>query len=462
MPTAAISCERSGLPSSRRGFLQALGGGFGSLAFSGIATAGTPRNGNPLAPRHPQFPAKAKRVIFLFMRGGPSQVDTFDYKPALTKIDGQPVSKGSALQYWKSPWEFRQHGDSGMWISDLFPHLARHADDLCVINSMHTDVGNHPQAVLQMQTGSFQFARPSIGAWMIYGLGTDNQSLPGFITICPQAGVGGGARNYGNAFLPAACQGTPILAEGEKLTDEVRLPNITASASSRTRGLTRALNRERLKRDRVNNDLEGLIQSYELAFRMQTEIPDVMDLRREKPATLAAYGIGTKETEQFGRQCLIARRFAESGVRFIQLNVGRWDNHVDLVPIHGELGRATDQPIAALIQDLKQRGLFEDTLLVWGGEFGRPPYLNKTKGRDHDHLGFTMWMAGGGVKGGLRYGQSDEFGYQAVENKVHLHDFHATILHLMGLDHERLTYRYSGRDFRLTDVHGNVVTDILA
>ncbi len=395
------------------------------------------------------------------MRGGPSQVDTFDYKPALSKMDGQPVSKGSTLKYWESPWKFRQHGQSGMWISDLFPNLAKHADDLCVLNSMHTDVGNHPQAVLQMQTGSFQFARPSMGAWMLYGLGTENQSLPGFITICPQAGVGGGARNYGNAFLPAACQGTPILAEGQNLTDDVQLPNIVGAASQRTRSLTQALNRERLKRDRVNEDLEGLIQSYELAFRMQTEVPDVMSLKQESPDTLAAYGIGTKETEQFGRQCLLARRFAEAGVRFVQLNVGRWDNHVDLVPIHGELGRATDQPIAALISDLKQRGMFDDTLLIWGGEFGRPPYLNKTKGRDHDHLGFTMWMAGGGVKGGLRYGQTDEFGYKAVENKVHLHDFHATILHLMGLDHERLTYHYSGRDFRLTDVHGNVVTDVL-
>jgi hypothetical protein len=453
---------QSGLPSTRRDFLQAAGGGFGSLALAGVAQAAGISGGNPLTPHRPHFPARAKRVICLFMRGGPSQVDTFDYKPALAKKDGEDVSKGSKLKYWKSPWEFNQYGESGMWISDLFPNVARHADDLCVINSMHTDVGNHPQAVLQMQTGSFQFARPSMGAWTIYGLGTENRNLPGFISICPQAGVGGGARNYGNAFLPAACQGTPILAEGQELTDDIRLPNTGGPVSRGPIDLAQALNRNRLKRDKVNENLEGLIQSYELAFRMQTEAPEVMDLRKESPRTLENYGIGTKETEQFGRQCLLARRFAESGVRFIQLNVGRWDNHVDLEKIHGELGKATDLPIAALISDLKQRGMFEDTLLIWGGEFGRPPYLNKTKGRDHDHLGFTMWMAGGGVKGGMRYGASDEFGYEAVENKVHLHDFHATILHLLGLDHKRLTYPYSGRDFRLTDVYGKVVKDILA
>ncbi|MFT5470648.1 MAG: hypothetical protein ACI8UO_005778, partial [Verrucomicrobiales bacterium] len=455
-------------PNSRRDFLRATGAGFGSLALAGLAnsTAAADAARNPLIPRKPHFPARAKRVIFLFMRGGPSQVDSFDYKPALDKVDGQPVTKGNKNTYWKSPWAFNQYGESGMWISDLFPNVARHADDLCVINSMHTDVGNHPQAVVQMQTGSFQFARPSLGSWATYGLGTESQNLPGFITICPSP-ASGGAQNYGSAFLPSACHGTPILSEGQDLTDAVNLPNTASSEgveplSRRTLDLAQALNRERLKQDRVNRDLEGVIQSYELAFRMQTAAPEVMDLRTENPGTLAAYGIGTKETENFGRQCLLARRFAEAGVRFIQLNTGRWDNHSDLEPIHGELAKNTDQPIAALIDDLKQRGLFEDTLIVWGGEFGRPPYLNTTKGRDHDHLGFTMWMAGGGVKGGLNYGMTDEFGYKAVENRVHLHDFHATILHLLGLDHERLTYRYSGRDFRLTDVHGKVVHDLLS
>lgn len=430
------------------------------MALAGLASA------NPLQPRNGHIAARAKRVIFLFMRGGPSQVDTFDYKPKLAEIDGKPVSDGSKLKYWKSPWEFKQRGESGMWVSELFPNVAKHADDLCVINSMHTDVGNHPQAVVQMQTGSFQFARPSVGSWVTYGLGTENQNLPGFITICPSPAQGG-AQNYGSAFLPAACHGTPILSEGAEITDDISLPNTASSEgveplSRRTLDLTQKLNRERLKQDGVNPQLEGLIQSYELAFRMQTAAPDVMDLKQENEATLAAYGVGVKETDHFGRQCLLARRFAQAGVRFIQLNSGRWDNHVDLVPIHGELGKATDQPIAALISDLKQRGLFEDTLLVWGGEFGRPPYLNTTKGRDHDHLGFTMWMAGGGVKGGLNYGATDEFGYEAVEDRVHLHDFHATILHLLGLDHERLTYRYSGREFRLTDVYGKVVRDILA
>lgn len=447
---------------TRRELLRASTLGFGSLALANLCQA---TGINPLTPRAPHIKPRAKNVIFMFMRGGPSQVDTFDYKPALEKIDGKPLSKTNSRKYWKSQWKFKQRGESGLWISDLFPHVAQHADELCLINSMHTDVGNHPQAMVQLHTGSFRFARPSVGAWVLYGLGTENQNLPGFITICPSTRQGG-ARNYGNAFLPAVCQGTSILSEAQQLTDDVTLPNVASkdqdlAKQKRKLALLQDLHRERLKRDQVNDPLEGVIKSYELGFRMQTSIPDVMDLTKESKSTLQSYGIGQKETENFGRQCLLARRFIESGVRFVQLNTGRWDNHVDLVKIHGELGKATDQPIAALITDLKQRGMLEETLIVWGGEFGRPPYLNTTKGRDHDHLGYSMWMAGGGVKGGLRYGATDEHGYRAVENKVHLHDLHATLLHLMGLDHERLTYRYSGRDFRLTDVHGNVVKDII-
>ncbi len=449
---------------SRRDILKTASCGFGYLALAGLcsehATAA-----NPLAVKKPHFKARAKNVIFMFMRGGPSQVDTFDYKPELSKVDSKPVSRGNPRKYWQSPWKFRQFGQSGLWISDLFPHLAQHADDLCLLNGMHTDVGNHPQAMVQMHTGSFRFARPSLGSWLLYGLGTENQDLPGFVTICPSTGQGG-ARNYGNAFLPAATQGTPILAEGQKLTDSVSLPNVSrvGNQTEQRQGLDllQSLHRERLRRDRVNPELEGIIQSYELAFRMQTAVPEVMDLRKETAKTLLDYGIGEKETDHFGRQCLLARRFVEAGVRFVQLNSYRWDNHVDLVPIHGELAKASDKPIAALIGDLKQRGLLDDTLIVWGGEFGRPPILNTTKGRDHDHYGYSMWMAGGGVRRGLRYGKTDELGYKAVEDKIHLHDLHATILHLMGLDHERLTYRYSGRDFRLTDVHGRVVDKIIA
>lgn len=448
---------------SRRNFLKASSCGLGYLALADLCSRA--ERANPLASKAPHLQATAKNVIFMFMRGGPSQVDTFDYKPALANVDGKPLSKGNTRKYWKSPWKFSQHGESGLWISELFPHLAKHADELCLLNGMHTDVGNHPQAMVQLHTGSFRFARPSMGAWVLYGLGTENQNMPGFITICPSMRQGGAA-NFGNAFLPAACQGTSILSEAEKLTDKIALPNVAKkdqnlSKQRRKLELLQSLHRERLLRDNVNDPLEGVIQSYELAFRMQTSVPSVMDLNQESKTTLANYGIGTKETDNFGRQCLLARRFIESGVRFVQLNTGRWDNHVDLVPMHGMLAKSTDQPIAALIADLKQRGLLESTLIVWGGEFGRPPYLNNTKGRDHDHLGYTMWMAGGGVKGGIRYGSTDEFGYKAVEDKVHLHDLHATILHLLGLDHERLTYRYSGRDFRLTDVHGQVVREIL-
>jgi hypothetical protein len=350
-------------------------------------------------------------------------------------------------------------------MSELFPDLAKHADNLCLLNSMVTDVPNHPQAAVQMHTGNFQFVRPSMGAWVLYGLGTENQELPGFITINPISRVGG-AQNYGSAFLPAAFQGTRIGGEGEQLA-RARIANITnpktaGEAQRKQLDLLQSLNRERLQEDKVNNELEGVIESYELAFRMQGAVPRIMDISDESAAVQESYGIGGGPTDGFGRQCLLARRFAEAGVRFIELSHPGWDQHNQLTARLTANTRAIDQPIAALIADLKQRDMLKDTLVVWGGEFGRTPSAQNNDGRDHNATGFSMWMAGGGVKGGMRYGATDEHGIASVENKMHIHDLHATMLYLLGLDHEKLTYRYSGRDFKLTDLAGNVAKDVLA
>jgi hypothetical protein len=422
---------------------------------------------NPLAKKAPHFTPRTKRVIFMFMQGGPSHVDTFDYKPQLAKDDGktQPGSRGPGRKLMQSPFAFAQHGKAGLWLSELFPQLAKHADHLCLLNSLVTDVPNHPQAAVQMHTGNFQFVRPSMGAWVLYGLGTENEELPGFITINPVTRVGG-AQNYGSAFLPAAYQGTRIGGEGEPLA-RTRIANIsnpkTAGEAQRAQlDLLQSLNRDRLAQDRVNNELEGVIESYELAFRMQGAVPRVMDLSDEPATVLESYGIGGGPTDNFGRQCLLARRFAEAGVRFIELSHPGWDQHNQLKARLTANCQAIDQPIAALIADLKHRDLLRDTLLVWGGEFGRTPSSQNGDGRDHNGTGFSMWMAGGGVKGGIRYGATDEHGVNSVENKMHIHDLHATMLHLLGLEHERLTYRYSGRDFRLTDLAGKVAEEILA
>jgi len=454
---------------SRRDLLKVGSCGFGYLALAGLCSQASASSRNPLAPKSPHFEPKAKRVIFMFMQGGPSHVDTFDYKPQLESHDGQPVgSQGGnarARKLMKSPWKFSQHGDSGLWLSELFPHLADRADDLCLLNSMHTDLPNHPQAAVQMHTGSFQFVRPSIGSWVLYGLGTENQELPGFITLNPLARIGG-AQNYGSAFLPAPFQGTRIGGEGEKLAS-ARIPHITNARLSgelqrRQLDLLQSMNRERLEQDAVNSQLEGVIESYELAFRMQGAVPRLMDVSDETQATLDEYGIGERATDDFGRQCLLARRFAEAGVRFIELSHSGWDQHNNLRARLTANTQAIDKPVAALLTDLARRGLLDETLVVWGGEFGRTPGAQREDGRDHNATGFSMWMAGGGVKGGIRYGATDEHGITAVENKVHVHDLHATILHLLGLDHERLTYRYSGRDFRLTDVYGRVVNEIMS
>jgi len=448
------------LPLSRRDLLKSAACGFGYLAFAGLATqasAAAAGYQSPLAPKLPHFAAKAKRVIFLFMQGGPSHVDTFDYKPRLASDAGKTgAAKGGKLL--PSPWKFKQYGKSGLWISDLFPNVAKHADELCLINSMYTDNPAHPQATIALHTGSATFVRPSVGAWVLYGLGTQNQNLPGFITINPPANLGG-AQNYGNAFLPASYQGTRVGNNGS-------ISNISHAVTSaqqrRQLDLVQVMNKELAARHGANSELDGVIESYELGFRMEGALPDLMDISKESLNTLDLYGINSGASSTFGRQCLMARRFAEAGVRFIEINHGGWDQHSGLKAKHTANAAAVDKPIDGLLTDLKQRGLLKDTLIVWGGEFGRTPAAQSDDGRNHNNRGYTMWMAGGGVKGGLAYGKTDEYGGTSVENKCHTHDLHATILALLGLDHERLTYRYAGRDFRLTDVKGNVAKDIIA
>jgi len=462
------------LPISRRRMLARSGCGFASLALAGLATEESLHAANPLELRTPHFPARAKRVIFLFMHGGPSQVDTFDYKPRLQKEDGgnlpfkaNPLLDTKSLRLLGSPWKFRQHGQSGTWVSELFPHVARHADELCFVHSLHTKGVSHGQAVCMLHTGTDSLVRPSVGAWVSYGLGTENRDLPGFVSITPPRGHGG-PRNYGAAFLPAAYQATAVGHSGMKAANAkiayLDSEGVAKQEQRRQLALLQAMNKDHLARAKQDEQIEGVIESYELAFRMQSEAPRVMDFSRESKATQELYGIGEKATDNFGRECLLARRFAEAGVRYIQVSFKQngWDQHSNLYNGHAANSLAVDKPIAGLLSDLKQRGLLDDTLVLWGGEFGRTPIVQGKNGRDHNPSGFTMWMAGGGVKPGFHYGATDEYGYHAVRDRVHMHDLHATLLHLLGLDHKRLTYRYAGRDFRLTDVAGNVVRDILA
>jgi hypothetical protein len=472
-------------PLSRRAALQSLASGFGWLAFAGLAHEQAARAassaGEGLAAKPTHFAPKARRVIFLCMNGGPSHVDLFDYKPKLQTKEGQQTAE-SALKgnagLMASPFEFARHGESGQWISEVMPHLAGVADELCFIKSMHTDLPNHAQAFLQMHTGSFQFTRPSMGAWTLYGLGTENENLPGFVTINPPSD-NGGAQNYGSAFLPAICQATKIGTNqipgfyaallgvdrepGPPLRNIVNT-ELTSSQQRRQLDLIRDLNQQKLNRDVYHPEIEGAIESFELAFRMQSEVPDLLDISSESEATLEQYGVGAgKATDLFARQCILARRMAEAGVRFIEITAPTgWDHHFMLESNLAESCEKTDQPVAALLRDLKARGMLEDTLVIWAGEFGRTPFAQSGTGRDHNNKGYTLWMAGGGVKGGFSYGATDELGYQAVENPVHIHDWHATILHLLGFDHKRLTFNYAGRDFRLTDVYGSVVQDIIA
>jgi hypothetical protein len=457
---------------SRREMLRLAGCGFGSVAFAAMAAraSGFPSllgddvASSPLAPKKPHFAPKAKRIIFLCMAGAPSHVDTFDYKPELTAMDGKTFRGNAKLL--GSPWKFRQSGKSGLWISELFPSLAKQADDLCLLRGMKAEIPAHAQASIQLHTGSFQFVRPSMGAWALYGLGTENENLPGFVAINPR-GDNGGAQLYGSAFLPASYQATPVRlgnGRGNQSTDPI--PHIDnerfgTKAQREQLDLIQRLNRERLKREKQDRELEGVIESYELAFRMQAEVPDLVDLSDEKKSTLEMYGVGKEPTDAFARQCLLARRLAEKGVRFIEVSHGGWDTHRNLREELGKQCSEIDQPIAALLADLKQRGMLDDTLVLWGGEFGRTPYAQNGDGRDHNAKGFTMWMAGGGVQGGLSYGATNEVGDTAVDGVMDIHDWHATVLHLTGLDHERLTYRHAGRDFRLTDVKGKANTAIL-
>jgi hypothetical protein len=462
---------------SRRTALKSAACGFGYLAFADLVSRASEKEKGPLAPKKSHFTARAKHVIFLCMEGAPSHVDTFDYKPKLKEDDGKNF-RGARAAFAKllaSPWSFTQHGKSGLWISELYPELSKHADELCILNGMHTDVPAHPQAFQHLHTGSFQFKRPSLGAWTVYGLGSDNENLPGFVTISPPIN-NGGPTNYGSGFLPAVYQATPITGGfggfggggpmgprggGQMTASNIRNPKQTSTQQRAQIDFIQSLNQSTLERDPENPAIEGAIESMELAFRMQKDLPKVMDLSSESRETQAMYGIG-EGSDRFGRQCLLARRFIEAGVRFVEITSPGWDHHRNLKEALGNTTRATDKPIAGLLADLKKRGLLKDTLVIWGGEFGRTPYAQGTDGRDHNHRGFTTWFAGGGVKGGQTVGKTDDYGYEAVQGRVHIHDWHATILHLLGLDHEKLTFRHAGRDFRLTDVKGNVVKDVLA
>lgn len=448
---------------SRRQLLKASACGFGSLALSSFAN-----QSSVIVPR-------AKRVIFVFMQGGPSQVDTYDYKPELIKAHEKelefrvPRSRSvEKREVMKPLWDFKQYGECGRWSSSLFPQVAKHVDDLCFIHSMHTEGVAHGPATLFLHTGATNLIRPSMGAWVSYGLGAENENLPTFVTVNPPA-TKGGPRNYGNAFLPAFHQGT-VLGQPGNRNSRPEIKNLKSplseQASLQEHQFLDRLNRTQAS-DSADSMLDGVIRSHELAWRMQTHAAKAVDVDHENSETKELYGIGNDKTDGFGRQCLAARQLAEGGVRFIQINhcdnspTPVWDQHNNM-PKHEELAGEVDRPIAGLLTDLKRRGLLEDTLVWWGAEFGRTPFSQNNQGRDHNPRGFTTWLAGGGVKPGFAFGSTDELGFQAVDDKVHMHDLHATILHLMGIDHEQLTYRYAGRDFRLTDVHGRVVTEIMA
>jgi hypothetical protein len=453
---------------TRRELLARAGVGMGSLALAPLL--GADETNAPLAARRPHFAAKAKRVIHLFANGGPSHVDTFDPKPALAAWAGKPLPSENLKTERKtgvalpSPFRFRRHGRSGLEVSDLFPRLAECADDLCVIRSMRTDLPNHEPSLLLMNCGDTRLSRPSVGSWITYGLGSENQNLPGFVVLCPGGFPIQESQNWQSAFLPGAFQGTFIdtrHAQAEKLIECIRNESVAPADQRRQLDLLQKLNREHLRTRPEDAALEARLHSFELAFRMQGEALDAFDVEREPRHIRDLYGPGVQ-----GRQLLAARRLVERGVRFVQVWHGAgqpWDSHSHIEADHRRLGRECDQATAALLKDLKQRGMLDETLVVWGGEFGRTPTveLPAGTGRDHNPYGFSVWLAGGGVKGGCAHGATDEFGYKAVDKPVHVHDLHATILHLLGFDHERLTYRHAGRDFRLTDVRGEVVREIL-
>ena len=470
----------------RRELLRRVGMGFGSLALTQLlsesgdlatrVSAGE-TSLNPLAPKQPPLPGKAKRVIHLFMNGGPSHVDTFDPKPKLQEYAGKDLpipnlqTERKTGAAYPSPFKFEKYGQSGLEVSEIFPHVAQHADELCVIRSMHANVPNHEPSLLLMNCGEARQIRPSMGSWLTYGLGSDNQNLPGYISMCPGYPIQE-SQNWQAGFLPGVFQGTYINTkhtEIDKLVEHVRNHRLSSEEQRRQLDLAQKLNAAHSEARQRDPALETRIQSFELAYRMQAEAADAFDISREPQQVRDRYGEGLQ-----ARQILIARRLVEWGVRFVQVWHGDgqpWDSHDDIEVNHRRLAKECDQAIGALLTDLKQSGLLDETLVIWGGEFGRTPTVElpkkgsnegKINGRDHNHHGFTMWMAGGGVRGGYVHGATDEFGFRAVENKVHVHDLHATILHLMGFDHEKFTYHYAGRDFRLTDVHGHVVKELLA
>ena len=480
-------CQRlSALPLDRRSFLRQAGCGFGAVALSAllaqgeigngaIAASESERSSDPLAPRTPHFAAKAKSVIYLYMDGGPSQVDTFDPKPRLATESGKPFAmkieptqfnnNGATLG---SPWKFQQHGQSGIPVSELFPGVAQHVDKLAIIRSMTSQFPEHTSANYFLHTGTGVQGRPSMGAWFGYGLGSECRDLPGFVVINGGLVPPGGLDNFNSGFLPASYQGSIFTAANPPVANIARTEP-TDQLQRNKLALLKKLDEERLAVTGKNGAVESAIANYELAYRMQTVVPGLTDLKDETAATQQMYGLDAKfpHTASFARQCLLARRLVERGVRFIELtcpNCGhdRWDQHSGLKKGHDDNALAVDQPIAALLTDLAQRGLLDSTLVIFSGEFGRTPFAQGSDGRDHNPFGFSLWLAGGGIKGGTIHGQTDEYGYKAVENKAEIHDLHATMLHLLGIDHTRLTFRFSGRDMRLTDVHGKVIKEILA
>ncbi len=469
---------------SRREMLASFGAGFGTLALRGLlekdahAAEASVAAQNPLAVRQPHFAGKAKAVIFLFMYGGPSHIDLFDPKPGLEKWNGQPIPvfdqndvfrKGSKNAALPSPYKFAKHGESGMEIAETFPHLAKLSDELCVIRSMHAESNNHGPALFQIQTGDRLSGRPSIGSWVNYGLGSENENLPGFVVLMDRDGAPvNGALNWGNGFMPAAYQGVPFRPTGDPIAYLSPPAGVSREQQRARLDLLAKWNGQHLAENPHETALAARIASYELAYRMQSEASEAVEIAQEPEYIRQMYGLDNKVTEHFGRNCLLARRLIERGVRFVQIYSGgnegpkAWDAHDDIKKNHDLHCGETDLPIAGLIQDLKRRGLLDSTLIVWGGEFGRTPFAEDGKGRDHHAKAFTMWMAGGGIKGGVTYGETDEFGYNVVANPVSVPDLHATCLHLLGLDHTRLTYRVNGRDYRLTDVSGHVLRPLIA
>jgi hypothetical protein len=457
--------------------------GFGGLALAALLAekdaAAAAAADNPLQPRPPHYAAKAKSVIFLFMDGGPSQMDSFDPKPGLRQHHGKPIPMKTPITVFNigdkvlgSPFEFRQYGQSGAPVSELFPHVAGCVDDLTIVRSMVSDHSEHTAANYFMHSGSGFQGRPSMGGWVVYGLGSECKNLPGFIVLESGLVPPGGLDLFGSGFLPASYQGT-LFRKGSQPIADLTPREATTEVQQAKLGLLRTLNKGVLDRFAGVSEVEATIGNYELAFRMQSEVPDLVELGSEPETTRKLYGLDDPDTEEFGRQCLLARRMVERGVRFVELlpparkGIDRWDQHASIARGHRVNAKAVDKPIAALLKDLKGRGLLDETIVLWGGEFGRTPCAqgdvdSKDVGRDHNPFGFTMWMAGGGFKPGIVHGATDDFGYYAIENKVHVHDLHATILHLLGLDHKRLTYRFSGRDMRLTDVHGEVIRELLA